>query len=191
MPGQARLLAFAETEQSVDGGIAAHGHASQSTEPNAGSGFDERGSSSSSMEPSPASPATRAIDACTGTGRIDKSELTFPEPQRMRDKKHLRFVAKQPCLVCGRIPAFAHHITYAQPKALGRKVSDEFTVPLCALHHRSLHTANDERTWWLTFHIDPVAVALRLAAEVENIAGLRANEGAEEGSAQLQGSGAK
>ncbi len=83
----------------------------------------------------------------------------------MRDKRHLQFVAKQPCLVCGRIPAFAHHITFAQAKALGKKVSDEFTVPLCALHHRSLHTSNDERSWWLNFHIDPVAVALRLMGE--------------------------
>ena len=36
--------------------------------------------------------------------RIDKSVLALPEAKRLRDKQHLRFVAKQPCLVCGREP---------------------------------------------------------------------------------------
>jgi hypothetical protein len=35
-------------------------------------------------------------------GRIDKSLLTIAEPKRLRDKAHLRFVASQPCLICGR-----------------------------------------------------------------------------------------
>jgi len=29
-------------------------------------------------------------------------------------------------------------VRFAQKRALGRKVSDEFTVPLCQLHHREL-----------------------------------------------------
>ena len=41
-------------------------------------------------------------------------------------------------------PVHAHHLRFAQPKALGRKVSDEFTVPLCNLHHRELHTWGNE-----------------------------------------------
>jgi ERF superfamily len=48
---------------------------------------------------------------------------------RLRDKEHCKFVATQPCVVCGRRPAEAHHIRFAQPRALGRKVSDEYTVP--------------------------------------------------------------
>ena len=36
-------------------------------------------------------------------------------------------------------PTEAHHIRFAQPRALGRKVSDEYTVPVCRLHHRELH----------------------------------------------------
>ena len=72
-------------------------------------------------------------------GRIDKSLLKLPLPRRLRDKPHLQFVAKQPCLVCGRQPCDAHHLRFAQSRGLGLKVSDEFTVPLCRAHHRELH----------------------------------------------------
>jgi hypothetical protein len=44
-------------------------------------------------------------------------------------KEHCKFVAAQPCLVCGRSPTEAHHIRFAQPRAFGRKVSDEYTGP--------------------------------------------------------------
>src|SRR5438552_1124230 len=67
---------------------------------------------------------------------------------RIRDKDHRKFVSTQPCLVCGRRPADPHHLRFAQPRALGRKVSDEFTVPLCRLHHRELHNWGDEKAWW-------------------------------------------
>jgi transposase len=70
---------------------------------------------------------------------IDKSVLTFSEPKRIRDKEHLKFVGQHPCLICGRIPPDAHHLRFAQLRALGRKVSDEFTVPVCRTHHRELH----------------------------------------------------
>jgi hypothetical protein len=58
---------------------------------------------------------------------------------RLRDKDHRKFVSTHPCVVCGRSPADAHHLRFAQPRALGRKVSDEFTVPVCRVHHRELH----------------------------------------------------
>src|SRR3954469_8507728 len=72
------------------------------------------------------------------SGRVDKTALAIAEPRRSRDSDHLRFVANQPCLICERKPAEAHHLKFAQPAAMGRKVSDAFTVPLCALHHREL-----------------------------------------------------
>jgi hypothetical protein len=84
------------------------------------------------------------------------------KPTRARDKDHLRSIALQPCTVCGRQPCEAHHLRYAQPRALGRKVSDEFTVPLCRLHHRELHQYGDERVWWNKFNIDPMPIALKL-----------------------------
>jgi hypothetical protein len=92
-------------------------------------------------------------------GSIDKSTLAFPEPRRLRDRDHVRYVAKQPCLVCGRQPSDAHHLRFAQQSALGRKVSDEFTVPLCRGHHREIHRFGDEAAWWHQFRIDPTVAA--------------------------------
>jgi hypothetical protein len=94
-----------------------------------------------------------------------RSEFLIPKDTCMRDKAHLAFVASQPCLVCGRRPAHAHHIRFAQPRALGLKVSDEFTVPLCNCHHDSLHQTGDERAWWARHGIlDPLMLADRLWA---------------------------
>ena len=81
---------------------------------------------------------------------------------RLRDKDHLKFVSKQPCVVCGREPSDPHHLRFAQPRALGRKVSDEFTVPVCRLHHRELHRHGEEAAWWTGIDIDPVPIALAL-----------------------------
>jgi hypothetical protein len=81
---------------------------------------------------------------------------------RLRDKEHCKFVASQPCVICGRMPTEAHHIRFAQPRALGRKVSDEYTVPVCRLHHRELHGYGDEASWWVAVGIDPLPIALEL-----------------------------
>jgi hypothetical protein len=81
---------------------------------------------------------------------------------RLRDKEHCKFVATQPCVVCGRTPAEAHHIRFAQPRALGRKVSDEYTVPVCRVHHRELHRYGDEASWWAGVSIDPLPFAREL-----------------------------
>ena len=91
--------------------------------------------------------------------RIDKSVLTIGEPKRIRCKEHLRFVASQPCLICGRSPSQAHHVRYAQSRGLSLKVSDEFTVPLCAIHHHHIHTTGKEREWWHERNIDPLKIA--------------------------------
>ena len=90
---------------------------------------------------------------------IDKSMLAFPEPRRQRNKIHLRFVAKQPCVVCGRQPCDAHHLRFAQTRGLGLKVSDEFTVPLCRGHHRELHRAGNEPQWWAARGVDALDAA--------------------------------
>jgi hypothetical protein len=90
---------------------------------------------------------------------IDKTVLALPAPRRIRDRDHVKSVAKQPCLVCGRRPADAHHLRFAQSPALGRKVSDEFTVPLCRGHHREVHRCGDEAAWWKRTGIDASAAA--------------------------------
>jgi hypothetical protein len=97
--------------------------------------------------------------------KFDKSVLTISEPKRIRCKEHLRFVASQPCLICGRSPSHAHHIRYAQSKGFSLKVSDEFTVPLCAIHHHQIHTTGKEREWWQERNVDPLVVASRLWQE--------------------------
>jgi hypothetical protein len=94
--------------------------------------------------------------------KIDKSVLTISEPKRIRCKEHLRFVANQPCLICGRSPSHAHHIRYAQSRGVSLKVSDEFTVPLCAIHHHNIHTTGKEREWWKERNIDPLKIASAL-----------------------------
>jgi hypothetical protein len=81
---------------------------------------------------------------------------------RLRNKEHRKFVTRQACLVCGRLPSDPHHLTFAQPRALGHRVSDEFTVPVCRIHHRELHRSGDEAAWWQKLSIDPLPVALRL-----------------------------
>ena len=93
---------------------------------------------------------------------IDKSVLTVAAPRRYRNRDHLRFVMQQPCLLCGRKPSDAHHIRFVQPRALGRKASDEFTVPLCRSHHRAVHRAGDEKAWWKQAGMDPIKVARKL-----------------------------
>jgi hypothetical protein len=96
------------------------------------------------------------------TTAIDKRVLAIAAPRRYRNREHLRSVAKQPCLVCGRRPSDPHHLRYLQPRALGRKASDEFAVPLCRVHHRAVHRARDERAWWQAAGIDPIKIARKL-----------------------------
>ena len=90
---------------------------------------------------------------------INKGVLSLPAPRRVRDCDHVKLGAKQPCLVCGRRPADAHHLRFAQSRALGRKVSDEFTVPLCRGHHREIHHCGNEAAWWKKVGIDPTIPA--------------------------------
>jgi DNA recombination protein Rad52 len=96
---------------------------------------------------------------------IDKSALSISEPKRIRCKEHLRYVASQPCVICGRSPSHAHHVRYAQRRGLGIKVSDEFTVPLCATHHQQLHNTTKEREWWRQRKVDPLIIASTLWRE--------------------------
>jgi hypothetical protein len=93
-----------------------------------------------------------------------QAALAFPKEKRLRNKEHLKFVAQLACLVCGRMPSHAHHVRYAQNRALGLKVSDEFTVPLCSVHHDEIHRTGDERSWWARREIDPLKVAAELWA---------------------------
>jgi len=109
-----------------------------------------------------------STDAAQAKG-IDKSILRVAAPRRYRNREHLRYVAQQACLVCGRKPSDPHHLGFTQPRALGRKVSDEFAVPLCRGHHRAVHRSRDERAWWRQAGLDPIKVARRLWKETRGI----------------------
>lgn len=87
---------------------------------------------------------------------IDKSVFALPSERRLRSKAHLTLVASRPCLICETLPCHAHHVTFAQPRGLSLKVSDEFTVPLCVVHHNALHAAGNEASWWRTQGIEPL-----------------------------------
>ena len=114
------------------------------------------------LSPAERDQPTANQDMCS---RIDKSVLAITVARRLRDKTHLRFVAKQPCLVCGRQPSDAHHLRFAQCRGLSLKVSDEFTVPLCRAHHRELHRAGKETDWWAKAGLEPINLARKLWLE--------------------------
>ncbi|MCK1406053.1 ERF family protein [Bradyrhizobium sp. 76] len=106
------------------------------------------------------------VDTAQPAQRAAEGALAIPkDPPRKRNKAHLAFVREHPCLVCKRTPTDAHHLKFAQPRTLGRKVSDEFTVPLCRAHHQALHRNGDERAWWANMQISPLPVARELWTE--------------------------
>ena len=126
-------------------------------------------------EPPHAVPDQTAVAAASDAGPRQKAPIRATKKQsrsdaisalgktvRLRDKDHRKFVLRQACLVCGRMPSDPHHLTFTQPRALGRRVSDEFIVPICRVHHRELHRSGDEAAWWRKLNIDPIPIALRL-----------------------------
>jgi hypothetical protein len=116
-----------------------------------------------------AAPPREGFAEKTRTPRIDKSVLGFPEPRRIRDRDHIRHVMKQSCLICGRRPSDPHHLRFLQSRAIGCKVSDEFTVPLCRTHHREIHHCGDESSWWRKTGIDPLAAARALWLQTHSL----------------------
>jgi hypothetical protein len=120
------------------------------------------GESAAALEMTPREEPQASSSASDQPKGIDKSVLALAAPRRYRNREHLRYVAQQACLVCGRKPSDPHHLRQVQPRALGRKASDEFAVPLCRSHHRAVHRAGDERAWWRTVGIDPLKVARKL-----------------------------
>ena len=122
----------------------------QSVAASAGAPFFDR-------EENPTAVPIVPLETTNDNGRRVKSKTI-----RLRDKEHCKFVTTQPRLICGRTPSEAHHIRFAQPRALGRKVSDEYTVPVCRLHHRELHRYGDEASWWAAVNVDPLPIALEL-----------------------------
>jgi hypothetical protein len=116
---------------------------------------------SGNLDPESENVVAAITDSATGKG-----DMVTPirKSVRRRSKLHLALVAAQPCLVCQRSPCDAHHLKFAQPRSLGRKVSDEFTVPLCRDHHHDLHRHGNEMAWWANLQIAPMEAASELWA---------------------------
>ncbi len=115
--------------------------------------------------PSPAPrqlPSLAQTITCAQNSAGSEAGLTLPKELRRRSKSHLLFVRAQPCLICKQAPCDAHHLKFAQPRALGRKVSDEFTVPLCRVHHQDLHRHGNEQAWWANMNKAPLSMAKEL-----------------------------
>jgi hypothetical protein len=137
--------------------------------------FEERLAGLNNASPSPFGSKRKYVTSLEGKGpestgasaieKIETSGLIHPEPRRVRDREHVKFVAGRPCLICGRRPADPHHLRFAQSRALGRKVSDEFTVPLCRGHHREVHRYGDEAAWWAKAGVEPLRAANALWRE--------------------------
>ena len=94
--------------------------------------------------------------------RIDKSVLVIASERRIRDKTYLKQIRDLPAPSAAANPLTPHHLRFAQGRGLSQKVSDEYVVPLCGLHHSDLHRTSDELSWWKTQKIDPVPIAAEL-----------------------------
>lgn len=87
--------------------------------------------------------------------------------QREEDGKHLAFIRELPCLITGRQPVEAAHISFAsaaygkRERGKSEKADDCWTVPLCPEKHREQHEGN-EIAFWSRHGIDPLQVALSL-----------------------------
>jgi hypothetical protein len=134
------------------------------TSPDVASGAPPHGVSDQGAVPVSRADTSASQKASGRSKKNSRSEVIgfLGKTIRLRDKDHRRFVLRQACLVCGRVPSDPHHLSFTQPRALGRRVSDEFIVPLCRVHHRELHRSGDEVAWWRRLNIDPLPVALRL-----------------------------
>lgn len=92
---------------------------------------------------------------------------TGKKSKPVKDKDYLSYLHDLPCIVSGKTPVQAAHISYADPKygKLGRgkgtKESDCWAVPLHSTEHDRQHSMN-ERVYWRLVGIDPCIVALAL-----------------------------
>jgi ERF superfamily len=148
----ARPLPDASARRQLDSGTDLQGHADHRLARPLPTALEE------GIEASAHNSATTAHDQKPTSDIVAPLQKTV----RKRNKAHLGFVAAQPCLICARMPCDAHHLKLAQPRSLGRKVSDEFTVPLCRDHHQQLHRHGNEAAWWANVQIAPIEVAKHL-----------------------------
>lgn len=97
------------------------------------------------------------------------NQPTGKQSKRVKDGAYLDFIRSLPCIVTGRMPAEAAHVSYAVPeygklgRGKGAKESDRWAVPLDPEEHRRQHLMN-EQDYWRSVGIDPCITAALLWA---------------------------
>jgi hypothetical protein len=93
-------------------------------------------------------------------------EPNFRTP-REHDDAYLKFIAQQPCCICGdNTTVEAAHLRVGsinggkRETGMAEKSSDKWALPLCGRHHREQHSMN-ERVFWASYGIDPFALSLQ------------------------------
>ena len=61
----------------------------------------------------------------------------MPKHKRWRSEKYLKFIRKQPCIIC-QYPSEPHHIKIKGNSGMARKPDDTYCIPLCRLHHSEI-----------------------------------------------------
>lgn len=85
-----------------------------------------------------------------------------------KDAAHLKWLHELPCLVTGKRPVEAAHVSYADPtygkreRGKSEKADDRWAVPLCREEHAKQHSLGNERAYWASVGIDPLKVAAAL-----------------------------
>ncbi|MGH1376655.1 MAG: putative HNHc nuclease [Alphaproteobacteria bacterium] len=87
---------------------------------------------------------------------------------KIRSKKHLKFIANLPCVICRKTDVQAAHVRSGNGAGMGLKSGDDCVVPLCVKHHTKQHSMN-ERTFWSYY--GGIENATRLANALFNVTG--------------------
>jgi hypothetical protein len=92
--------------------------------------------------------------------KVDKTELTIPQREPLRDRAYLDWGWLLPCSICGLVgESVFHHFKFDRRGGTGYRESDDRTAPLCQGHHTvgtdAVHNFNGhESEWWNYFGID-------------------------------------
>lgn len=74
--------------------------------------------------------------------------MLIPKIKRLRSSKHLNFIRKLPCVVCGtKENVQACHIRIGGNGGMGLKPDDSLTIPMCHLHHTCQHNKGELSFW--------------------------------------------
>ena len=99
-----------------------------------------------------------------------QSRMLICESARLLAPRHLGFVARHRCVVCGAYPVHAHHPRLLGTDATaGRKASDCFALPVCWACHQGQggihHAGTENKGWWPAHGVPmPLLVAWRIWA---------------------------